>query len=83
MIVLKFGGTSIGSVGRIKGLIPLTCDGERKIVVLSALAGTTNNLVRVTDLLAEMSRAEAATILEEMRSEYHKLISSLFEERAK
>jgi aspartate kinase len=45
MIVLKFGGTSVGSAERIKEVAPLIASNERKIVVLSAMAGTTNSLV--------------------------------------
>ena len=48
---MKFGGTSVGNPDRMKALIPLINDGERKIVVLSAMAGTTNSLVEITDLL--------------------------------
>ena len=41
MKVLKFGGTSVGSAQRIKEVAKLITDGERKIVVLSAMSGTT------------------------------------------
>ena len=46
MKVLKFGGTSVGSAQRIKNLASLIGDGEQKIVVLSAMSGTTNALVK-------------------------------------
>ena len=45
MKVLKFGGTSVGSAARMKEVAKLICDGEQKIVVLSAMSGTTNSLV--------------------------------------
>ena len=45
MKVLKFGGTSVGSAQRIKEVAKLITDGERKIVVLSAMSGTRNTLV--------------------------------------
>ena len=48
---MKFGGTSVGNPDRMKALIPLISDDERKIVVLSAMAGTTNSLVEIADLL--------------------------------
>ena len=44
MKVLKFGGTSVGSAQRIKNVASIICDQEQKIVVLSAMAGTTNSL---------------------------------------
>mgnify|MGYP000125643756 CR=1 FL=1 len=45
MKVLKFGGTSVGSAQRMKDVAKLITDGEQKIVVLSAMSGTTNTLV--------------------------------------
>ena len=44
MKVLKFGGTSVGSAQRIKNVASIICDQEQKIVVLSAMAGTTNSV---------------------------------------
>ena len=49
MKVLKFGGTSVGSAQRMKEVAKLITDGERKIVVLSAMSGTTNTLVEISD----------------------------------
>ena len=40
MKVLKFGGISVGSAQRMKEVAKLITDGERKIVVLSAMSGT-------------------------------------------
>ena len=45
MKVLKFGGTSVGSAQRMKDVAKLITDGEQKIVVLSAMSGTTNTLI--------------------------------------
>jgi len=49
MKVLKFGGTSVGSAARMKEVARLICDGNQKIVVLSAMSGTTNSLVEISD----------------------------------
>ena len=49
MKVLKFGGTSVGSAQRIKNVASIVCDQEQKIVVLSAMAGTTNSLVAISE----------------------------------
>lgn len=49
MKVLKFGGTSVGSAQRIKNVASIVCDQEQKIVVLSAMAGTTNSLVEISE----------------------------------
>ena len=45
--VLKFGGTSVGSAQRIKDLVKLTGGPGPKIIVLSAMSGTTNALVEI------------------------------------
>ena len=44
MKVLKFGGTSVGSAERMQNVVRLISDGDPKIVVLSAMSGTTNSL---------------------------------------
>ncbi|HJY22293.1 MAG TPA: hypothetical protein VJ279_05375, partial [Hanamia sp.] len=57
MKVMKFGGTSVGKPERmieIKKLI--TKDDESKVVVLSALSGTTNSLSEISHLLAKGDR---------------------------
>ena len=51
MKVLKFGGTSVGSAQRMKSVAGLIGDGSQKIVVLSAMSGTTNTLVEISDYL--------------------------------
>ena len=49
MKILKFGGTSVGTPQRMKDVSALITDGRRKIVVLSAMSGTTNTLVEIAD----------------------------------
>lgn len=51
MKVLKFGGTSVGSPERMKEVVKLVNNGEKKIVVLSAMSGTTNALYEITGYL--------------------------------
>ena len=51
MKVLKFGGTSVGSAERMQNVDNLIADGETKIVVLSAMSGTTNSLIEFTNYL--------------------------------
>ncbi|TFH33846.1 MAG: aspartate kinase [Bacteroidia bacterium] len=77
MKVYKFGGTSAGSAERIKALLPLTINGDSKIVVLSAMAGTTNDLVRITELLFNSEKAVAAGLVEEMRQNYYNVVNDL------
>jgi len=51
MKILKFGGTSVGSADRMKEVADLVTHPGRKIVVLSAMSGTTNNLVEIANYL--------------------------------
>ena len=51
MKVLKFGGTSVGSAERIKNVANLVIERGKNIVVLSAMSGTTNTLVEISDYL--------------------------------
>ena len=51
MKVLKFGGTSVGSAERMKEVASLISNNDSKIVVLSAMSGTTNALVQIAESL--------------------------------
>lgn len=79
---MKFGGTSVGSPDRMRALIPLITDNERKIVVLSAMSGTTNRLVEITELLYAGNADLASTKVGEMRNEYHQVAEELFSTEA-
>ncbi len=59
MKVLKFGGTSVGSVENICNVKNIINDGEKKIVVLSAMSGTTNQLVAIANHIADNESNEA------------------------
>lgn len=75
---MKFGGTSVGNPGRMKSIIPLINDGEKNVVVLSAMSGTTNNLVEISDLLYEGRSEEAVDKIEILRAKYHKVVEDLY-----
>jgi aspartate kinase len=76
--IMKFGGTSVGNPDRMRALIPLITGNERKVVVLSAMAGTTNNLIEITDLLYEGNVNEASVKIEALREKYHQVVQKLF-----
>lgn len=78
MKIMKFGGTSVGSPDRMRALIPLISDDEQKIVVLSAMSGTTNSLVEIADLLYAGKTEEAAQKNEALRTKYHKVVDELY-----
>ncbi len=75
---MKFGGTSVGSPERMKALVPLINDDEKKIVVLSAMSGTTNSLVEITELLYAGNTAEATAKNEALKDKYHKVVDDLY-----
>ncbi|HOP00504.1 MAG TPA: aspartate kinase [Bacteroidales bacterium] len=77
--IMKFGGTSVGSPERMKALIPLISGGGKKLIVLSAMSGTTNSLVEITDLLYNDNGNEASLKIEALRDKYHGVVDDLFE----
>lgn len=79
MKVLKFGGTSVGSVERIKSLPQLIVNDEPKIVVLSAMSGTTNCLVEITKQYANSNLEGAKKAIEELEAKYRMTVDELFE----
>ena len=78
MKVMKFGGTSIGTPQRIKDVCRLVNDGEPKIVVLSALSGTTNALIRINDDFYAGKIESALNKIGELESIYKKHADELF-----
>lgn len=78
MKIMKFGGTSVGNPDRMRALIPLINDNERKIVVLSAMSGTTNSLVEITDLLYAGNVNEASARNDTLKSKYEKVVEELY-----
>lgn len=78
MKVMKFGGTSVGKPHRMMEVAKLiTSDDERKIVVLSALSGTTNVLVEISGLIASNHRSEARQKISELETGYHQFVDEL------
>lgn len=71
MKILKFGGTSVGSVERIQQVAQLiTADNDRKIVVLSAMSGTTNSLVEIADYFHRKNSAGAIEKINLLEQKY-------------
>lgn len=78
MLVLKFGGTSVGSAERIKNLAELTKGKKPKIVVLSAMSGTTNALVEISQALYEKNTSKAKELIQSLEDKYRKEIKDLY-----
>lgn len=78
MKIMKFGGTSVGKPERmhqVKELI--TKDGEEKIVVLSAISGTTNSLVEIGIAMANGNKEKAKELIDKLVSHYEQFIMGL------
>jgi aspartate kinase len=79
MQVWKFGGTSVGKPERMKSIRQLiTEDGQPKIVVLSALSGSTNTLLSISASLNAGNAAEAKEKANELRAHYDQFLTELY-----
>ena len=78
MKVLKFGGTSVGSARRMKNVASIIGSSERKIVVLSAMSGTTNALVCIAGCFYRKAPDEAIKMISEQEQKYAREIEALY-----
>jgi len=80
MKVLKFGGTSVGSPERIKKLYEIISSqsADKKIIVLSAVAGTTNSLVSIANHFKNENKQEAIQEINLLHDFYNDFIDELF-----
>ena len=78
MVVLKFGGTSVGSAERLRKLTELISRDEEVIVVLSAMSGITNLLVSIVESISVNNIEKADKILDEIKSKFIDTANSLF-----
>ncbi|MDR0712015.1 MAG: aspartate kinase [Prevotellaceae bacterium] len=78
MKVLKFGGTSVGSPERMKALLKLIVNDDPKIVVLSAMSGTTNSLVEIASLLSQKKQSEATAAIKNLEERYANVAAALY-----
>ncbi|MGY6559083.1 MAG: aspartate kinase [Nitritalea sp.] len=83
MRIMKFGGTSVGKPERMHQVLDLiTRDEKRKIVVLSALSGTTNALVKIGEALAEGDKDEAKNLIDTLHAHYKAFVEELLSSTA-
>lgn len=78
MRILKFGGTSVGSVQRMKDVAKLISTGEQNIIVLSAMSGTTNTLVEISDYLYKKNPDGAGEIINTLEQKYFGVVNELY-----
>jgi len=78
MKVLKFGGTSVGTPQRMKEVVKLINNGEQKIVVLSAMSGTTNMLYEISDYLHKKNPVGANENINRLEDKYLQHVEELY-----
>ena len=75
---MKFGGTSVGTPQRMNQVLELIqADDTAKMVVLSALSGTTNALVNISNAISEGYRNEAGKKINELEKHYRNFVDTL------
>ena len=78
MKVLKFGGTSVGSAQRMKEVAKLITERGKNIIVLSAMSGTTNTLVEISDYLYKKNVDGAKETVNTLEAKYRRTIDELY-----
>ena len=79
MKVMKFGGTSVGSPERMKGVASLVTEsGEPTFIVLSAMSGTTNSLVEISDYLYKKNPEGANEVIHNLEKKYMQHVEELY-----
>ncbi len=81
MQVLKFGGTSVGSAARMKEVYQIITRNQKpKIVVLSAVSGTTNSLLTFAASLSAQNADQGLSDIRELEAKYHVLVDELYQD---
>ncbi len=79
MKVMKFGGTSVGSPERMKGVASLVTEsGEPTFIVLSAMSGTTNSLIEISDYLYKKNPEGANEVINNLEKKYMQHVEELY-----
>jgi aspartate kinase len=78
MDVWKFGGTSVGSPENMKMVMKIITNGEQKLVVLSAMSGTTNSLVEISNLYYNNQPDGALAVIKTLKKKYDMVVQDLF-----
>nr|WP_308570430.1 aspartate kinase [uncultured Prevotella sp.] len=79
MKVMKFGGTSVGTPDRMKSVASLiTESGEPTFVVLSAMSGTTNSLIEISDYLYKKNPEGSHDVIKTLEKKYFNDIDKLY-----
>lgn len=79
MKIMKFGGTSVGSAARMKEVAKLIRQDEPVFLVLSAMSGTTNALVGISEALHASDKVSAGRQIDHLEGYYYSVTEELFE----
>ena len=81
---MKFGGTSVGSPQRMKEVAQIfdPAEGEQSFVVLSAMSGTTNSLVEISDYLYKKNQEGASVVINKLEQKYLNHVKELYNTEA-
>ena len=83
MKVMKFGGTSVGKPERMRQIAALITAGDEPVmVVLSALSGTTNALVEISNRLAAADKQGASEKIANLENHYQNFVNDLLQDTA-
>jgi aspartate kinase len=77
MKILKFGGTSVGSPERMTKLLDIINPAEKQIIVLSAVSGTTNSLVEISNKLLKEDKESALNLITTLKDSYYNFVAEL------
>lgn len=80
MKVLKFGGTSLGDAQRMQNVADIVCQQGKVLVVLSAVGGTTDSLVKIAEAYKHGEFAKVKQVVEILLNHYQRYIDSLYSE---
>ena len=79
MKVMKFGGTSVGTPARMKEVTTIiTESGQPTFIVLSAMSGTTNSLIEISNYLYKKNPEGANEIINRLENKYMQHVEELY-----
>jgi len=83
VIVIKFGGTSVGDSARVANAIDIVAERRDRgvIVVVSALAGITNELVAASEAARDQKADEVRTIMGRIRQRHEDVAMQLVQQK--
>lgn len=79
---MKFGGTSVGSAQRMKNMVGLVAAAGNVTVVLSAMSGTTNSLISISQSIKDGEAANAAKQIDDLEKKYIQTAKELLNDKS-